>query len=113
VPGVPGGRRGANPDPGDLPPDVPIRHGEQGTAISGISRDSRNNIYAIGHDDGTIYRIEHAELKAAPTSTLPRQAGSARMRVDLAAGRLVWTDPAGRTRILRPDGRTHGDPEIP
>lgn len=48
----------ADGEPGPL-----TQVGELGKSISSMATDSRGNLYALGHDDGIIYKLTHAELK--------------------------------------------------
>lgn len=82
-----------------------VQIGEVGRALSGMARDRRNNLYAIAHDNGAIYRLDHAELKAVPTPVKLWKGMPSRVRVDLQNGRLVWTSPAGGKRVILPSGR--------
>jgi glucose/arabinose dehydrogenase len=40
--------------------------GELGKAISSMAADSQGNLYVLGHDNGIIYKLDHAELKPGP-----------------------------------------------
>lgn len=82
-----------------------VRIGELGQAIGGMACDSRNNLYAIGHGNGIIYRLEHAGLRAVAASALPGRTRPARLRVDLERGHLFWSVPGGPGRQIRMDGR--------
>jgi glucose/arabinose dehydrogenase len=77
----------------DGAPGPLVQLGELGKAISSLATDSQGNIYVIGHDDGVIYRLQHAELRPGP--------------VGLAGGRRAGFHPdrdRARIRYVRLDG---------
>jgi glucose/arabinose dehydrogenase len=90
----------ADGEPGPL-----IQIGELGKAISSLGTDSRGNLYVIGHDNGIIYRLEHAELRPAPVG-LAARSGRPEGRRD--RGNWDWTEAMEARRMeryYRPDGR--------
>jgi glucose/arabinose dehydrogenase len=86
----------------DGAPGPLVRIGELGKAISSLGTDSQGNIYVIGHDDGIVYRLEHAELR-------PGQAGLAAERGGKdgkqgGGGRSGGPEGRKRIRYVKLDG---------
>lgn len=90
----------ADGDPGPL-----VQIGELGKAISSLGTDSRGNIYVIGHDNGVVYRLDHAELRPG---TVGLAAGRAeRSRKDGISNGVAGTaggTRSGRIRYVKLDG---------
>lgn len=83
-----------------------VKLGELGKAISGVGRDSRNNVYVIGHDNGILYRLEHAELRESPTGiSIDKPGRPSRLRVDIRAGILYLHRGTGSDAALGLTGR--------
>lgn len=80
----------------DGAPGPLVQIGELGKAIGSLAADSRGNIYVIGHDDGVVYKLEHAELR-------PGTAGLAKGERAAAGKRR------GRISYVRLDG-TRAEP---
>lgn len=77
--------------------------GELGKSISSLATDSQGNLYVLGHDDGIIYKLTHAELKPGTVgiggTRKASGAGSTRSRVYRADGvRESAAKGAGRIR---------------
>lgn len=78
----------------DGAPGPLVQIGELGKSISSLATDSRGNIYVIGHDDGIVYKLEHAELRPGMAGLAERE-----RRGERAAGKS-----GGRLRYVRLDG---------
>jgi glucose/arabinose dehydrogenase len=64
----------------DGAPGPLIQIGELGKSISSLATDSKGNIYVIGHDNGVIYKLEHAELRPGTVGVTAERGGRGRER---------------------------------
>jgi glucose/arabinose dehydrogenase len=90
----------------DGAPGPLVQIGELGESIGSFATDSQGNIYVIGHGNGAIYKLEHAELRPGNVGIAAQRFGGRRGKdgrenrgADGAGSR-----PRAGVRYVKPDG---------